>query len=127
MVGCANSPIKKAEKIARAFIAASQGETAGAKQLKLALIFNRIKEVSPQVKTKNRKERFVNMENSFAVKQVVEIKNALVIVVDDIVTTGATLSAAATALYNAGAGKVVGLTIAHTLEKQQISDKLGQV
>ena len=36
-----------------------------------------------------------------------------VLVVDDVVTTGATFAAAATALRSAGAGAVVGLASAH--------------
>ena len=37
-----------------------------------------------------------------------------ILLVDDIVTTGATLSAAAEVLLNAGAGEITGLTLAKT-------------
>ena len=72
------------------------------------------------LKTKNtrsqtflpREERLFNVKNSFAVANPDLIKNKKIILVDDIVTTGATLSEAARVLKEAGAEEVIGLVVA---------------
>lgn len=74
------------------------------------------KETIPQVETKNKKERIKNLKNSFAInKNAVKekgVKNARVILVDDVITTGATLNEAAKTLKKAGFKSVIGITAA---------------
>jgi ComF family protein len=53
-----------------------------------------------------------NVRNVFAVDKPERIQNRTVVLVDDVMTTGATLSACAGALKKAGALRVLGLTLA---------------
>jgi len=53
-----------------------------------------------------RSERFANVQNAFAVSSGYDIGDAHVLLVDDIMTTGATASEAAKTLRNAGAATV---------------------
>ncbi|MBI5005314.1 MAG: ComF family protein [Candidatus Lloydbacteria bacterium] len=76
-------------------------------------ILCKIKETTPQASIKERRERLQNVRGCFAVRNAENIKNKVVIVVDDITTTGATLREAITMLENAGAAKAVGVAIAH--------------
>ena len=58
-------------------------------------------------------ERFRNVEDSFAVVNAGAVKNASLLLVDDVLTTGATSSEAARALKDSGAGVVFVLTLAN--------------
>lgn len=71
----------------------------------------RTRPTSPQtgLSLQARKE---NVRNVFAVKNPERIRGRVVVLVDDVMTTGATLSACAGALKKAGALRVVGLTLA---------------
>lgn len=71
----------------------------------------RKKITKPQFKL-SKKERFDNIKDSFAVKKGAAVKNKNVLLIDDIVTTSATVSACANALKKAGAAKVNVLTLA---------------
>jgi len=62
---------------------------------------------------RGRAERLKNLENSFSVKKENEIRDRLVIVFDDVVTTGATMEEANRALRASGAKKILFLAIAH--------------
>lgn len=72
------------------------------------------------LKTKNTKsqtslsgiERIFNVKNSFSVSNPELIKNKKIILVDDIITTGATFSEASRVLKEAGALEVAGLVVA---------------
>lgn len=64
-----------------------------------------------QVELKGR-ERILNVMGSFGVRNAAAIAGKTVLLVDDISTTGATLSEAARALKEAGAKEVVGLVVA---------------
>lgn len=59
-----------------------------------------------------RKERLKNVDNAFHVTISLK-KSDTIVLIDDVVTTGSTLSACAKALKKAGAGKVYGVTLAH--------------
>ncbi len=66
-----------------------------------------------QSKTKSRKERLVNVKNSFVVRKAEKIKGKNIIIFDDVTTTGATLKEAKKVLKKAGAKKVYFMTMAH--------------
>lgn len=56
--------------------------------------------------TKNKKERIKNMQNAFTVSVPTQIQHQHLLLIDDVVTTGATLKSCAHALLNAGAREV---------------------
>ena len=58
------------------------------------------------------RERVLNVYDSFGVKFPERVKNKTVLLVDDISTTGATLSEAARVLKSSGAKAVIGLVVA---------------
>lgn len=67
---------------------------------------------TPQVKMKNRKQRLENLNDAFSIKNPEVIKNKKVLLIDDVVTTGTTLSICAKELKKAGADEVQALVIA---------------
>ena len=76
-------------------------------------ILKRIKATSTQTHL-NKQERAENLLNAFKVESCKEIKGKTILVVDDIITTGATLDEIARVLKNKGAKAVYGLTFCHT-------------
>ncbi len=66
-----------------------------------------------QNKIKNRAKRLENIKNSFIVKNPEKIKGKTIVLVDDVVTTGATLKEAKSVLVKSGAKKVLGFSLAH--------------
>ena len=73
------------------------------------LVF-RTRDTPPQVQAASRQQRRSNVEGSFQCNT--GLSGEAVILVDDVATTGSTLSACAAALKDAGAGSVWGLTVA---------------
>ncbi|TRZ50811.1 ComF family protein [bacterium] len=71
------------------------------------------KSTQSQVSVKNREKRLKNIRGSFAVKNPERIIGKKLLIIDDITTTGATLSEARRVLLKAGAKKVWCATIAH--------------
>lgn len=68
----------------------------------------------PQHKIKNKKLRLKNLKNTFSISKNCNIKNnSLIILIDDVKTTGATLSESRRVLLKAGAFKVICFTIAN--------------
>ncbi len=61
------------------------------------------------------KERYENALGRFAVKDNVNLKGMRIIVVDDVLTTGSTMSAASVQLKNAGAEYILAATVAQTV------------
>ncbi len=76
-------------------------------------ILIKLKETEHQAHIKNRRDRLKNIINSFTVKNAELIKNRNIILIDDIITTGATLNEARKTLKQVGARKVIAFTIAH--------------
>ena len=68
-------------------------------------ILKRVRYTSPQ-KTLNARERSINLEGAFAVNEGTLPPGARVLLIDDILTTGATLSECSRVLKKSGAGKV---------------------
>ena len=75
----------------------------------------RIKNTPPQ-SSLHRAERLTSLNDAFAVEplRLAQIKGARVVLVDDVMTTGASLFAAARVLKAAGAAHITGLVIART-------------
>lgn len=77
----------------------------------------RIRATSPQAGL-TRPQRRTNVQGAFeAVPDLVADK--IILLVDDVMTTGATMSACSRALFQAGAKRILGLTLARTAEPFQ--------
>jgi len=71
------------------------------------------KETIHQAHIKNKKERLANLIGTFFVENQELIKNRNIILIDDVVTTGATIKEAKKELKKNGARKVIAFTVAH--------------
>jgi predicted amidophosphoribosyltransferase len=73
------------------------------------------KDTEHQARIKNKQNRLKNISGSFTIKNKNEnlIKGRNIILIDDILTTGATLSEARKVLKNNGARKIIAFTVAH--------------
>jgi len=75
-------------------------------------MLSKIRDNTPQVETRTRRERLSNMSGVFTVTKEIP-KNSTILLIDDVITTGATLSEAKRILTKGGAQKVKAFTIAH--------------
>ncbi|HBI25624.1 MAG: Amidophosphoribosyltransferase-like protein [Candidatus Wolfebacteria bacterium GW2011_GWC2_39_22] len=66
----------------------------------------------PQAKEKTHAERFARMHGAFAIPRPDAVRNKNIILIDDVSTSGATLSEAARTLKRAGAKQILALVIA---------------
>jgi ComF family protein len=64
----------------------------------------------------NREERIANMSDAFRVPHKDVVKDRTIILVDDVMTTGATLSECARVLKKAGAKQVLAATVARAMQ-----------
>jgi ComF family protein len=71
----------------------------------------KIKSTKPQMES-SREERLANLENAFAIKNPEEFSGKKVFIVDDVYTTGSTMSECAKIIRKAGAKSVWGICIA---------------
>ncbi len=71
------------------------------------------RETEHQARIENRTERLKNIVGSFAVINPERAQGKNIILIDDITTTGATLSEAKKVLKEAGAKKIIAFTVAH--------------
>ena len=62
-----------------------------------------------------KQERQANVSHAFKVTNKDMVKNKVVLLIDDVYTTGSTLSECATECFKAGAKSVYAITIAHTM------------
>lgn len=75
-------------------------------------LLSKIRETRSQVEVKDKEERLANVVGSFKAEKPELIKGKKIILVDDVFTTGATMSEAKKILMSAGAKKVVGVVVA---------------
>ncbi len=73
----------------------------------------RTKHTAVQARSTDRAARFENMEGAFAVADPSLVAGRDIILLDDVITTGATLGAARAALLDAGARDVLCVAVAH--------------
>jgi competence protein ComFC len=71
------------------------------------------KDTEHQARIEDRNKRLKNIVGSFIVKNPEIVKNKNIILIDDVTTTGATLSEAKKILKQSGARKIIAFTIAH--------------
>lgn len=76
-------------------------------------LLDRTKERPSQVKL-DFKERLENIKDDFVVRDDANVNGKVVLIIDDVITTGATINECAKILKKAGASKVIGLTFANT-------------
>lgn len=82
---------------------------------KVTNTLDRVKETKAQAQL-SKTERITNAQNAFRLKKGVDLAGSSLILVDDVVTTGSTVHAAAAALKAAGASKITVFSIAKDLE-----------
>lgn len=69
----------------------------------------------------SRTERWSSVRGAYATREGVEVDNLRVLLVDDVMTTGATLDACSRALKRAGASEVVALTVGRVVSSRMPS------
>lgn len=70
-------------------------------------------DTSPQARISNRNSRLNNIHGAFIFNANEDIKGRTIIIIDDVTTTGGTISEIMKILRKAGAKKVVGFALAH--------------
>ncbi|HEY4513224.1 MAG TPA: ComF family protein [Candidatus Paceibacterota bacterium] len=90
------------------------GERQSGIELKLGNnILTKTKDTVHQARIKNRIARLKNIAGSFEVNNPLAVKRKNIILIDDILTTGATLTEARKVLKRSGARKIIAFTLAH--------------
>ncbi len=80
--------------------------------LELKNVLMRVKNTPPQAQAENREKRRENLFGAFTIIDPDEIKNKNIILIDDVYTSGATMSEAARVLKSRGARKIIALVAA---------------
>jgi competence protein ComFC len=111
-------PLHKKRKAERGFNQAEviAKELAKQKQLPYIELLKRKRATTSQVVAGTREARLSQLSGAFECNQNIDfsfIKNNEIILIDDVLTTGATLNECAQVLKAVNATKVVGLTVAH--------------
>ena len=87
-------------------------ELAERAQLPCVKTLKKIKNVKPQSRTGAFESRQKNIRGAYTVTDAEAIKGKNILLVDDIITTGATISECAATLLEAGAKQITGMTVA---------------
>ncbi len=81
--------------------------------LLLSDALKKVRETTPQAKMLSRSQRLKNLVGAFAVPAEKSVEGKNIIIIDDVITTGSTMTEAKRALRTAGAKQVFALAIAH--------------
>jgi competence protein ComFC len=76
-------------------------------------VLYKIKDTKSQARVKDKKSRLENLKDSFAIKDKSLVENKNIILLDDVLTTGSTLTEATRVLKNAGAKNIIWVVVAH--------------
>ena len=95
--------------IAKGFCNSQDG---GIFELKNNIVAKKI-DNTPQAKITNRKQRLENVRGVFDINNPEIVKGRTIIIIDDVTTTGGTMSEIMKVLKSSGAKKVVGFAVAH--------------
>jgi ComF family protein len=93
------------------------------RRLELKPVLDRTRETQSQIGLSSHQRR-ENLRGAFAVSKPEEIRGREVLLVDDVFTTGTTVSECARVLRRAGATKVYVATVARTLKMEAQSARL---
>ena len=80
----------------------------------------RQRETQRQSSLQSRSERYNNIKSAFVADDSVLIKGKNILLLDDVLSTGASLSAGVKALYDAGAYGVLALALASNLSAREL-------
>lgn len=75
-------------------------------------LLQKIRHTAPQVQAASREARLQNLQEAFAVPEPRQVRGKKILIIDDVTTTGATISECGKVLLEAGARTVRGLTLA---------------
>lgn len=76
-------------------------------------VVKRVKNTKQQTQIQDKHARIQNMQGAFAVTRPDMVRNRDIVLIDDVITTGATMHDLARALKHAGARSVMGVALAH--------------
>ena len=76
-------------------------------------VLYKIKDTISQARVKDKKSRLQNLKDSFFVKDRALVENRNIILLDDVLTTGSTLTEATNTLKNAGARQIIWVVVGH--------------
>lgn len=68
-------------------------------------------------------ERVENVKDVYSIEEGLDIRGKIVVICDDILTTGSTMAECAKVVFDAGAKEVIGVTVAAVENKLKIIDK----
>ena len=88
-------------------------EVAGSTSIPFLAALSRTRETPIQARASDQQQRRENVRRAFAAKQSASLNGKDLLLIDDVMTTGATLREGARAITEAGGGRVYGLTLAH--------------
>ena len=71
-------------------------------------------------KNLNAAERKINADNTYFLKDDVDVKGKKFVIVDDVITTGSTINACASLLISAGATDFFPVSVSRTKKKRRI-------
>ena len=74
----------------------------------------KMRNAAPQSGRKSREERRSNIRGAYRLKRRADVNGKKILLIDDIVTTGATLTECASVLSRSGAASVKAVTVART-------------